>query len=85
MSKLRKILVGIPVAAIVAGIGLTIDTQPASAFVPASDQCGSYVVAYTWWDDEAFNEWVQRGTTAYYNYARDQSFYYSYLFTSSYC
>jgi hypothetical protein len=42
------------------------------------------VYAYTWWSDAALNEWVQNGTTPYYNYARDTSFYYSGLF-ATYC
>jgi hypothetical protein len=75
----------LPIAAALAVFGLAIDAQPANAFITAADQCGSYLYGYTWWSDEAFNEWEQRGTTSYFIYARDQSFYYSSLFTGNNC
>ncbi len=84
MPKLRRMLVAVPIVAMVAALGVAIDAQPASALVPASDQCGGYFYSYNWWSDAAFNEWQQNGTTAYYNYARDQSFFYSNLW-NSYC
>jgi hypothetical protein len=71
-------------AAILSGIGLAVTGQPANAMINRS-QCGWYAYQYNYWSNAAFNEWLQNGETSYYNYARDQSFYYSDLFTTSYC
>jgi hypothetical protein len=85
MTRLRNVLVTASMAAILSGLGLGITAQPANAFVTAADQCGVYFYNYNWWDNAAWNEWVQNGDTPYFSYAVGRSNYYSYLFSSNNC
>jgi hypothetical protein len=82
--RMRIALVTISVAAIASGVGLAVTAQPANAMTDIK-RCGWYAYNYNYWSDAAFTEWMQNGQTLYYNYARDQSFYYEDLFISSGC
>lgn len=75
MKRLRNLLVAAPIAGVLAVTGLAAGTQPADAFVTASDYCQGYTAGYIYWANEATDELTRSNfeQTPYFNYAYAQA------------
>jgi hypothetical protein len=86
MRRARNLLAAMPIAAVLAVFGATGGTESAGAFVPAAEQCGSYIYGYQYWGGEYVLEYERAGyETLYAAFAYNRIVYYGHLITVNNC